>query len=235
MFSQLFLTISKQLYPTGRAFKMPFGGYLEQLHKALSLSEERADKVIREILDHTIPDNALFDTDDATEWEKRLGLITNTETELPFRVSAITRKINYPGTQRARQNYRYLQNQLTLSGFDVTVYENRFPDGAGGFTTQDPITLSGGSGASINQHGTSSQHGTTQHGGGFGNKVVNSIDENVDFYFDGGPSLRNTFFVGGSPLGTFADIPASRKLEFRSLILKIKPAHTIGYLFVNYI
>jgi len=32
-----------------------------------------------------------------------------------------------------------------------------------------------------------------------------------------------------------ADIPSVRKDEFRQLILKIKPAQTVGYLFINYV
>jgi hypothetical protein len=89
------------------------------------------------------------------------------------------------------------------------------------------------------QHGVF-QHGDMQHSSGEGleynNKVVNSIDKEQDFQFRTyGGELKHTFFIGGSPLGTFASVPASRELELRQLILKIKPVQTVGFLFVNYI
>jgi hypothetical protein len=47
--------------------------------------------------------------------------------------------------------------------------------------------------------------------------------------------LRFTFFVGGATFPDRADIPAERENEFRELLLKLKPAQMVGYLFLNYI
>lgn len=234
MFTEKILSLTKQLYPTGRAFKMPKLGYLDKFHNALAVSENQAYVDAVSILNSILPDNDGFTEDDATAWERRLGLITNTSVSLADRKLAIIRKINHPGTIPARQNYLYLQGQLQAAGFDVYVYENRFPDGFGGYETENPLTLSGGVGGVSFQHGDR-QHGDFQHGGGFGNIVANYIDEDIDFLFDVGSNLKSTFFIGGTPIGTFANVPASRKAEFRQLILKIKPVQTVAFLFINYI
>lgn len=234
MFKERLISLTRQLYPTGRAFKMPKFGYLEKLHSALAESESQAYSDAVSILSSILPDNDNFTADDATDWERRLGLITNTSVSLADRKLAIIRKINHPGTIPARQNYLYLQGQLQLAGFDLYVYENRFPDGFGGYETENPLTVTGGVGGLAYQHGDF-QHGDFQHGSGFGNVVANSIDEEEDLKFNVGDNLKSTFFIGGGPIGTFANVDVNRKKELRQLILKIKPVQTVAYLFVNYI
>lgn len=200
--------------------------------RGLNASEVRAYNDANSILDSALPDNDNFTADDATAWERRLGLITNTSVSLDNRKLAIIQKMNHPGNIPARQNFRYLERQLRAVGFDVYVYENRFPSGYT-YVTQDPITLSGGS-SNNNQH-NDFQHGDSQHGSGYTNIVVNYIDEDMDASFNIGDNLRSTFFIGGSPIGSFANVDASRKEEFRQLILKTKPVQTVAYLFINYV
>ena len=213
---------------------MVFGGDLYKFHEALALSEERAWFDAVSTLNSAIPDNAAFTAADATAWEKRLGLITNTAVPLTDRKLAIIRKMNHPGSIRARQAPEFLERELRAAGFDVYVYRNRFPDGMGGYITQDPLTVSGGIGGTARQHGQF-QHGQAQHGSGFLNIVANHIDEEKDAIFDVGSNLRSTFFVGGTPIGTYANVDIERKAEFRQLILKVKPAQTVAYLFVTYV
>jgi len=124
--------LGKTLYPTGRAFKIPFGGVLDKLNSALSESEQRAFDDAVSILDSALPDNDNFTTGDATDWERRLGLITNPAVPLSDRKLAIIRKIRHPGNIPARQNFLYLQGQLQDAGFNVFVFENRFPTYADG-------------------------------------------------------------------------------------------------------
>lgn len=234
MFTEKLISLTRQLYPTGRAFKMPKGGFMEKFHKALAVSENQAYSDAVSILNSALPDNDEFSLDDATDWERRLGLITNPSVSLTNRKLAIVRKINHPGTIPARQNYLYLQGQLRAAGFDVYVYENRFYDGMGGYVTQNPLVLSGGVGGISYQYGDY-QYGDIQYGGAFGNVVINNIDENKDLIFDIGNNLKSTFFIGGTPIGTFSDVDLERKNEFRQLILKIKPVQSVAFLFINYI
>lgn len=229
MIETTLIKLTRQLYPTGRAFKMPFGGTFEQLHKGLILSEARAYNDAIGILNAVLPDNENFTIEDARDWERRLALITNESVSLEDRKAAIRRKIQFPGQQPARQHYLFMQGQLQLAGFDVYVYENIFYPGP---TTKTPQEL--GVSVPAFQHGQK-RHGQIKHGGGFSNKVVNHVEESLDANFDVGATLRSTFFIGGNPLGTFANVPIARKDEFRQLILKLKRAQTCAYLFINYV
>ncbi len=227
-------TLTKQLLPTGRAFWIPVGGDFEKLLDGLHASEARAYADAVSILDSALPDNDNFSTSDASAWERRLGLITNPLVSLADRKLAIKRKMAHPGTIKARQNYRYLEGQLQAAGFDVYVYENRFPDGFGGYNTESPSVFSLEPDPSVAiQHGDV-QHGDSQHGGTLGNMISNSIDQTIDDIFVV-TNLRNTFFVGGPTPGSWADVDADRENEFRQLILKIKPVQTVGFLLIHYV
>jgi uncharacterized protein YmfQ (DUF2313 family) len=234
MFSEKILALTRQLYPTGRAFKMPFNGFLEKLHIGLALSEARFYDDAISILGDILPDNANFGEDDATDWERRLGLITNISVPLADRKLAILRKINFPGVVPARQSHLFLQKQLQDAGFNVFVYENRFPDYPSGYVTKTPEELYAGSFITSINHGQFN-HGQFNHGGVYNNLIVNHIDESLDFGFSIGDNLRSTFFIGGATIGTYADVDVNRKNEFRQLILRVKPAQMVGFLFINYV
>lgn len=230
-FKQIILNLSAKLYPRGRAFRMGFGGVLEKLHDALGVSEDKAYNFGLSTFDSILPDNDNFTEDDAIKWERRLGLITNSLTSLADRKLALLRKINHPGTVIARQHFLYLEGQLRNAGFDVFVHENRFPDGGGGFVTKTPNELIGISGESV--HSPNIQHGQIQHGASFAEKIANSIDAAIDAIFSIGNNFRFTFFIGGVAPGDFATIPINREKEFRQMVLRIKPTHTIAFLFIN--
>lgn len=114
------------LYPRGRAFKLPYLGTFWKFTDALSLSLARAASDGISILDSIIPDNSSFTAQDATDWERRLGMITNSSVSLTDRKAAIYRKMAHPNGQPARQHYLFIEFQLRLAGFDVRLYENRF-------------------------------------------------------------------------------------------------------------
>ena len=237
---QKIMALTRQLYPTGRAFKMPAGGWLEKLHHALGISEAKAYNDAVSLLNGLLPDNPNFTEEDASTWEVRLGMIDGTGTPLEDRKLAIRRKYNHPGNIKARQHYLYVQGQLLAAGFDVYVHENRFDDGAYGYETRTPVEIAGYGGVAGTQHGNGLQHGAdVQHGGKWAQQVVNSINNTEDAAFNPGSHLRNTFFIGGadlsSPSTAYAYVPANREREFRKLILTLKPAHMVAYLFIVYI
>lgn len=223
-----------QLMPTGRAFKGSDGGYLRTLNNALSMGEAKTIRDADATLAAILPDNADFTAQDATDWERRLGLITNEAVALEDRKLAIKRKLCHPGNIPARQHYLYLENQLRAAGFDVYVHENRFDDGSGGLETRDPLTVSGGAGGAQVQHGDI-QHGDAQHGGYWTDLIANSVDRSRDANFNVGNNMRFTFFIGGATVGDYAQVDADREQEFRQLVLRIKPAHTVAYLFIVYV
>jgi hypothetical protein len=227
MFKQLILNLTKRLYPKGRAFRIPFGGSMEKFHKALAESENDAYSDALSILDSLLPDNANFSEADATEWERRLGLLTDETKTLAQRKELIEKKINHPGNIVARQHYLNLERELRAAGFDVYVHENLLgvsPDSIlGTATTMKAV------------HRTGMQHGQVNHGEKYQTKVVNSELQSADNGFVVTSNYKMSFFIGGEILGEFADVDAARETEFRQLILKIKPAQTVGYLFINYI
>jgi len=238
-----------QLYPTGKAMRVPVNGYKEGLHKALALSEAQALSSGRMVLNSILPDSDLFTDEDATDWERRLGLISNPDVDLADRKLAIRRKMNHPGTIKARQHKLYIQGQLQAAGFDVYVHENipaiipiyflidqsygQMGDGQMGdfqmgtfFTVHSDLVV-------FIQMGDA-QMGDAQMGGYYWkNKIVNHITWQKDLFFQVG-SYRNIFFIGGETPGTFADVAPEREAEFRQLVLKIKPAQTVAYLLINF-
>lgn len=226
--------LTKQLLPTGRAFKAPLGGWLDGLITALALSEARAYSDALSTLYAILPDNDNFTEEDAAEWEYRLGMIVSPNVPLEARKLAIRRKMNHPGDIPARQHYLYIEGQLQAAGFDVYVFENVFPDGGGGFEPHTIFSIIGSSGIDDFQHGDA-QHGDGQHGGAYSNIIANYVDEEQDSLFYIPTDLKATFFIGGTPLGTYANVDADRKDEFRQLILKLKPVQMVGYLLVNYV
>lgn len=231
--SDKLIALVRQLYPTGRAFRVPKDGVQEAFHIATNIELEQLYSDCVAILYSILPDNANFSVSDASEWEVRLGMRDGSANSLSVRMAAILRKLQYPNQNPAKENYLNLQRELQLAGFNLYVYENRFPIYPVGYYTQDPLTLYGASLLSQVQHGDF-QHGSIQHGYYFNSKVANHIDEAKDYYFDIGTNFKSTFYVGGNPIGTFGNEPLARKNELRELILKIKPIQTVGFLAINF-
>ena len=224
--------LSRQLKPTGRAFKFPKGGNADGVLGVMDASIEECVVNLGSILDSILPDNPNFTDVDATIWEKRLGLLSGTDLEL--RKKAIMRRLNSPGQSKGRQSLIYIQSQLQAAGFDVWLHENKVSDGMGGYVVTNPGDGTGG----YTQHGLG-VHGISTHGSnGF---PYNSIVANYDRKeFELEPvfsdlELRFTFFIGGQTFPNFASVPANREREFRKLILTLKPQHMVAYLLINYV
>lgn len=215
--------LTSQLFPSGRAFKMPLDGEFQKLRDGLALSEKRVYNDAVSVIDSILPDNDNFSTTDAATAEKKYGLITNTSVALADRKLAIKRKMNHPGGIKARQHYLFLERELQNAGFDVYVHEN--------LSRLNPFDISG---SFFGQHGDF-QHGDSQHGGLTGDMVVNSIYADEDEGFDIGTGYSNVFFIGAEYFGDNADVDADREIEFRQLILRVKPQNQIAFLLINYI
>lgn len=253
------LKLTKQLYPKGRAFKIPENGWYYRLHKGLAQSEARVYNEALGVLDSILPDNDNFTAQDATDWERRLGLIDGTGVPLADRKAAIRRKMNHPGNVKPRENWMFIQSQLQLAGFNVWIHENKFDIGGGVFEALSPPAVLPA--VDYGEHGeyelgefehgdvfsyyenlfTFAQHGEFEHGemehGGwiYNQQVANYIPESLDAMFNVGPSYRATFFICGEIFGTFAEVDLNRKNEFRQLILKLKEVNTVAFLLINYV
>jgi uncharacterized protein YmfQ (DUF2313 family) len=217
--------LTKNLYPNGRAFGLFDGAVLSEFNEAIAQKESEVYQDALSILDSALPDNENFTSDDAEDWERRLGLITNDLVSLEDRKLAIARKMNFPGNVNARQASSWIEYQLRLAGFDVFVHEN--------FNGTDPGDLFAGDFVDNIEHGTF-DHGEFEHGGLYNNICANSINAEDDYYFDWGSNLKCSFFVCGENIGDIANVDADREQEFRQIILKTKPVQTIAFLMVNY-
>jgi len=225
--------LTRQLYPTGRAFYMKKDGVMFNTHVAIDRSFIRLINDAQSTIDSTFPDNDNFTIEDCGLWEYRFGISINPDTILADRKKAILRRMGRGRNVPARQHKNYIEYQLQTAGFDVYVYENGFIEGGEKvYKRPDEITLI--TPGSV-QHGGDSQHGIgLQHGGGSSQLIANSIIHN-EIHSVSDETLWATFFIGGSTLGSFADVPAKREEEFRELVLKLKPAHLVAFTFINYV
>jgi hypothetical protein len=229
-----FIGLTKQLYPTGRAFYIPERGTFEKLHKGLNTSMIRSVQSAKGTINAALPDNDEFTDQDATLLESKYGLFINPATSLTNRKKAILRKMAYPSNIPARQNRVFLEDQLRLAGFDIRLYENKFLEG-GAYVTKTPDEVAALS-TTATQHGGTSQHGAgTQHGSSGFNVIANADRGPESYNIGGDTNLWATFFIGGDNLGDMATVPQEREKEFRELVLKLKPAHTVAYLFIKFI
>ena len=226
------MKLVRRLYPTGRAFKIPVGSIREKLHRAINITYNQTWLDIVGIRDTLFPDNDNFTDEDATQWERRLGLSTNTATSLEDRKAAIWRKMAHPNDKFERAHYLFIQYQLQLAGFKVWVYENRIDDGSGGYAA-----------IFLNQflkfhydalYTGQFQHGDEQHGNwNIYEKVVNHLSNEEDALVNV-VNGRQTFFIGGDERGKYANVKADREKEFRQLILRLKPVESAALLAIKY-
>jgi hypothetical protein len=213
------------------------GGFLYRLHRALGRSEQRAYNDAVAVLNSCLPDNEGFTIDDAHDWYRRLGIYDSGSVPLEDMKAAIRRKLAHPRNTKPRQNYRYIEQELQDAGFDVYVYENRFYEGSPlEWVTHTPQDIVGEQ-FMLAQVGNP-QAGDTQVGTEAVDcdvtVIANHVDDEKDFGFVIGDNYRSTFFIAGPTIDSFADVLEARHIEFRELILRLKPAQTVGFLFINY-
>jgi len=229
MADNIFVKLSRQLFPTGRAWWIRKDGVFEQLLQGLSLSEQEVLDTAKTLMYSILPDNDDFTADDATNWERALGLFYQPYLSLADRKEIILRKMQHPGNIPARQHYLYLQGQLRAAGFDVYVHENIDTSGFSTVILNNPV---------FSNYGIV-KYGEALYGhvgiSGMTKVVNNTVQEKDDSFIVGDDTnMRATFFVGDSTFPDFAGVPLNRRKEFRELILKIKPAQTVGFLLINY-
>jgi len=229
--------LSRQLFPEARAFKMPPGGIFDRLDSTLDKSMARGYNDALSVPGSMFPNSPTFTTDDAARMELDYGIYSAPGTTLTDRKAAILQAMQYPGTVAPRCTAEYIQDQLRLAGFDVYLYENRFPDGMGGYITKTPSEILGISAGrayfnSINFNDADFNEDWATSGITL---VANYLEESKDAGFTISPNYRSTFYIAGAAITDFANVPAARKIEFRQLILQLKPQQTCGILFISFV
>ncbi len=221
--------LTRQLLPPGRAFNFPRNGVSQKVYTALSTIEAQFITDAMSVLNSILPDNDSFSETDANMWVDKLGIYTTSSTTLADKKLAIKRRMAHPGAVKPRQSRLYLQAQLRAAGFDVYVHEN--PDAKSPYDVINTIPATG------LFHYTGSYHGEdVYHGDDVLYKVANSIYDSVDALHNvPDTDYSGTFFIGAETLGDFAQVSDARRLEFRQLILTLKPLHLVAFLFVNFV
>ncbi len=227
-----FFRMVELLYPTGTAWNLPENRNFAKFHEAINLSLLQAALDAQALLDATFPDNANFDASDCTLWEYRFGIEYNPALTTTQRRQNIYNAMAFPQGVLGRQSPSYIEQSLRDAGFDVHIYENIFFDGGGNLYQKTPQEVLGLV-STITQFGGNTQFGgTTQFGGGGFSVIANQ--ETAESYSTGG-NLWATFFISGDTIDTPANVSQFRQREFRRLVLKLKPAHTVAFLIVNFV
>lgn len=209
------------------------GGIFYRVHRALSTAFNDAWDAGDNVLDVLMPDNPNFSIEDAHAWYRRLGLYDSGLVSFADMKLAIAQKQSFPLVPLDKQHYLYIQAQLQAAGFDVYVYPNRFFPGP---VTKDPSEVLGVSAGDAVYDAV--DYDDTEYDGSLADLgitvIANYLEEAKDAEYVFGDNLRSTFYIAGSTITTFADVPEVRKIEFRQLIMKLKRAETAGFLFINY-
>lgn len=223
------LKLTKQLLPTGRAWWLPIGSTFRTFWYALGKSEARAYDFMKSILNQILPDNDEFTDDDAALWENRLNLKVNPDgLTLDERKDLIARKYSFPGQFIYRQNWRFVEYQLQLAGFNVWVHENRFPDGGGYEYLYWYETA-------VLQHDEDTEHGYQSEMGETGMDIVaNEADFPEPFYIGAQENYKGVFFIGDEIFPDVANVSPLFRFELRKLILALKPANTVAILLCTF-
>lgn len=230
-----FFKMVELLYPTGTAWNLPENRNFSNLHSALNLSLLQVALDAAATLDDTFPDNANFDASDCDLWEYRFGIEFNPALSTAQRRQNIYNAMAFPQNILGRQSPSYIESSLRDAGFDVHIYENIFFDGGGNLIQKTPAEILGtiGTITQLRQIPLQTQLGSqTQLGGGSFTVIANS--EQPETYNPGG-ILWPTFFISGNTISTPANVSQYRQTEFRRLVLKLKPAHTMAFLIVNFV
>lgn len=229
----MFSRIVRHLLPTGRAWRLFPGSLLAKFVDGLVAFS--AD--VREFVDLVWLDTQPQDTRELEKWETIFGLN-------PLGLTEQQRRDAVEGAWRATggQSPQYIQDVLHAAGF-TTVYIHewwvpgttppvpRDPSGVSSFiTAQD--------GAAVMQDGGDA----AQDGGLFGGTpdqgyfLVNKLSsEGGQVSAPSDPAqFRYILYFGGEVFGEAADVPAGRRRELETLLLRVKPAQQWLGLLIDY-
>ena len=214
----------KQLFPTGRAFRLSFASIWKKILFAIGISQQEVSTRALSIFDKLLMDNNNLVADDLTLWEQRLGLtVSPIGLTITQRKALILRAYVFPGTQIYRQNWRFIQWEIQQAGFsNLFVFENTIP-----------IDIYNNNNFNLNSHRLG-QYRLNQQGIQY-EMVANSINPAEVFDLGNSNNSKSCFFICGSTFGTYATVATFLHIELRKLILQLKPANTVAVLMINWL
>ena len=215
----MILKLTKQLFPTGRAFRIPSGGTFEKLLEGIALSEQRLVDTTLGLLNRIMADNIYFSLEDCADWEKRFAMGDNSAMYFDDRKSLIYRKYRYPGNVITRSSLLYIQHELQNAGFNVYL--------------KDKVTSS--QNFSFSQHEIDGEMGLdTEHNayGVYSDILANYPTQIELFPLDG---LTQFVRVEGLRAWQQAEVPKESEISLKRLLLILKPVEVIFLLNVRYV
>jgi hypothetical protein len=215
-YSEPINTLSSQLYPSGRAWWKQKDGIFDKVHQALALSESRVENDILNLQYDILADSVNISISAIERWEYVFGIKANGTTA--DRLSMIYQRQMFPNNILARQSKSFIEQQLRLAGYNVFIHLNYItPNSA----------IYGLFNYGQKNYGEIASTYTI---------VSNEIDETKEvLYSISTIGEKNIFYIGGENYGDYADVPAALKNQFRELVLRLKPAHSVAILNINYI
>ena len=222
---------------------------------------DRVYSDVNALLDQKYPDNANFNEDDVTNWERIFGIVPSQGATFEERKEVVYARYRYPNGIQERGHYKFIQDQLQLNGFDLYIHENRF-NSVTSQSTLGQVRL--GQARLGDFNALEDAFNGIEPPVGFTEYCANFIDpaDDADIYTPSGgitsgsrlggarlgiatlrnepgvnrqAQLRSMFFVGSETFISPVDIPAYRQDELRILLLKLKPAHSVGVLYINWV
>ena len=226
-----YLSLFKHLLPKGRAWALLAGKTITKFFDALKVIIEDARGYFDTVYDSRFP---AF-TDSISEWLSEFNLISSGDEAIDRQSLAGAWRLN------EYQSPKVIQDTLQAAGFDLYVYE-WWLDGSNPPIPKNPFQYLGGSIFYTTRCGGSSArcgnpearcgNGDEANGDVLVNKTglpqVNIIPQDQDKwpYF---------MYIGSANFPVQADIPAARKNELETLLLKICPSEQWIGLMINFV
>lgn len=217
------LDLYKILFPTGRAWYGQRNSD-DAIYRAKAKCFNDINNNLNSVLSQILPDNESFDNDDIESWERVIAQ-NNSILSSEERKSIIYNRLSYPNGELYRQTAEFIENTLRNEGFYIRVYENRFWNG----TNFESNTIG------ISNYGDI--YGEILYGeiSVTGEFVSNYLNTEIDKIYT--PNFygreNNVFFIGGETFGENAVIAPERLNEFKSLLMRLKPAHMAACLMLG--
>lgn len=200
-----------------------------KLHNAEIKTLKRVYQDLIDLLSQNIPDNDLFSMLDSENWARVFGIDFQESLSIENRKKAIITRRKYPNGILPRQHYQFMQNYLQSMGFMVWIHENRFYNGVDGFEPilASPQTYGVGYYGSMYYNGDNAEYSEI-----IKQYIDKDIDQELNITTEGLGAY--TFFIAGENIEDNASVPTNRIEEFRHEVLKLKPAHSVALLRVQY-
>lgn len=223
--------------------------------QALSDFNDKMDQLLAQ----KYPDNPVFDQEDTENWERVFGISPADSMTLEERRQVVVAKQQYPNGVIDRGHWKFIQDQLQANGFDVYLHENRTE--ATEFTTQCGISQCSDETQCGGFNYPTEVFEAVEPDPSYTEYCANYLEPELDatvfdpgggtycgsaqcgddtqcsdpVFEDRNQQLSYTCFVSAATYPNKADVPLDRKNEFRELLLKLKPAHVVMILYINYI